>query len=138
MDFQILLIVLSLAADAVIGNVQEKAMKQYGANQVEMVLYSYSLGTVYLFFGQVASGNFMPATRKRLQSFFTVRSFYNFRISSTTLEFNQQVLLELTMNFSLNQFQTIKDISTSTLKFIFCNLLSRFSVMSAFNLFFQW
>merc|ERR1712131_169528 len=59
----ILLIVLSLAADAVIGNVQEKAMKQYGANQVEMVLYSYSLGTVYLFFGQVASGNFMPATR---------------------------------------------------------------------------
>ena len=98
--FQILLIVLSLAADAVIGNVQEKAMKQYGANQVEMVLYSYSLGTVYLFFGQVASGNFMPATRKRLKSFFTVRLFYNFRISSTTHEFNQQVLLELTMNFS--------------------------------------
>ena len=51
-------------ADAVIGNVQEKAMKQYGATQVEVILYSYSIGTVYLLAGQILSGNFVPAARK--------------------------------------------------------------------------
>ena len=50
-------------ADAVIGNVQEKAMKQYGATQVEVILYSYSIGTVYLLGGQILSGNFIPAAR---------------------------------------------------------------------------
>ena len=51
-------------ADAVIGNVQEKAMKQYGATQVEVILYSYSIGTIYLLAGQILSGNFVPAARK--------------------------------------------------------------------------
>ena len=51
-------------ADAVIGNVQEKAMKQYGATQVEVILYSYSIGTIYLLGGQILSGNFVPAARK--------------------------------------------------------------------------
>lgn len=50
-------------ADAVIGNVQEKAMKQYGATQVEVILYSYSIGTIYLLGGQILSGNFVPAVR---------------------------------------------------------------------------
>ena len=53
-------------ADAVIGNVQEKAMKQYGSTQVEVILYSYSIGTVYLLGGQILSGNFVPAARKML------------------------------------------------------------------------
>lgn len=59
----IFLIVMSLLADAVIGNVQEKTMKQYGATQVEVILYSYSIGTVYLLIGEIVSNSFVPATR---------------------------------------------------------------------------
>ena len=44
----IILISLALCADAVIGNVQEKALKKHSASTVEMVLYSYSIGTVYI------------------------------------------------------------------------------------------
>ena len=55
---------MSLLADAVIGNVQEKTMKQYGATQVEVILYSYSIGTIYLLFGEIFSNNFIPAIRK--------------------------------------------------------------------------
>merc|ERR1712176_1125269 len=38
-------------------------MKQYGATQVEVILYSYSIGTIYLLAGQILSGNFVPAAR---------------------------------------------------------------------------
>merc|ERR1712098_328818 len=40
----------ALVSDAIIGNVQEKTIKQYNANNSEVVLYSYSIGFVYLFF----------------------------------------------------------------------------------------
>jgi len=46
----VFMISLALVADAVIGNVQEKTMKQYNASNCEVVLYSYSVGFVYLFF----------------------------------------------------------------------------------------
>ncbi|KAK0419253.1 hypothetical protein QR680_014039 [Steinernema hermaphroditum] len=51
----------ALVADAVIGNVQEKAMKGYKAGNNEVVLYSYSLGSLYLLFGTVVSGEFWNA-----------------------------------------------------------------------------
>lgn len=51
----------ALVADAVIGNVQEKAMKKYGASNSEVVLYSYSLGTVYLSVALIFSGRLFPA-----------------------------------------------------------------------------
>nr|XP_033790601.1 adenosine 3'-phospho 5'-phosphosulfate transporter 2 [Geotrypetes seraphini]XP_033790602.1 adenosine 3'-phospho 5'-phosphosulfate transporter 2 [Geotrypetes seraphini]XP_033790603.1 adenosine 3'-phospho 5'-phosphosulfate transporter 2 [Geotrypetes seraphini] len=47
----IILISMALCADAVIGNVQEKAMKLYNGSNSEMVLYSYSIGFVYILFG---------------------------------------------------------------------------------------
>merc|ERR1712083_919618 len=46
----VLMIGLALVADAVIGNVQEKTIKQFGASNSEVVLYSYAIGFVYLFF----------------------------------------------------------------------------------------
>jgi len=46
----VFMISLALVADAIIGNVQEKTMKQYNASNCEVVLYSYSMGFVYLFF----------------------------------------------------------------------------------------
>lgn len=44
----IFMISCALLCDAVIGNVQEKYMKLYGASNTEVVLYSYGLGFVYL------------------------------------------------------------------------------------------
>ena len=57
----VLLISLALCADAVIGNVQEKALKQHFASNVEMVLYSYAVGFVYILVGVLVSQSFLPA-----------------------------------------------------------------------------
>lgn len=57
----ILLISLALCADAVIGNVQEKAMKLHRASSAEVVLYSYSIGFFILLIGLVTHGSFLEA-----------------------------------------------------------------------------
>ncbi|PIO64846.1 UAA transporter family protein [Teladorsagia circumcincta] len=51
----------ALLADAVIGNIQEKNMKKYGGSSNEMVLYSYSIGSVYLLVYTIISGEFFTA-----------------------------------------------------------------------------
>lgn len=50
---------MALLCDAVIGNVQEKSMKNYGATNAEVVLYSYSLGFLYIFIVMFLSGDFL-------------------------------------------------------------------------------
>ncbi|KAK1172414.1 adenosine 3'-phospho 5'-phosphosulfate transporter 2 [Acipenser oxyrinchus oxyrinchus] len=57
----VLLISLALCADAVIGNVQEKAMKLHNGSNSEMVLYSYSIGFVYILVGLSCIGGLGPA-----------------------------------------------------------------------------
>ncbi len=52
---------LALVADAIIGNVQEKAMKKFGASNSEVVFYSYSIGVLYLAVALVLSGRLVPA-----------------------------------------------------------------------------
>ncbi|XP_012609135.1 adenosine 3'-phospho 5'-phosphosulfate transporter 2 isoform X2 [Microcebus murinus] len=47
--------------DAVIGNVQEKAMKLHNASNSEMVLYSYSIGFVYILLGLTCTSGVGPA-----------------------------------------------------------------------------
>ncbi|UJR14987.1 hypothetical protein I4U23_001965 [Adineta vaga] len=52
------LVCCALVADAVIGNVQEKALKEYKPSNSEMILFSYSIGAIYLlifdlFFGSL-------------------------------------------------------------------------------------
>lgn len=44
----VIVISLALLCDAIIGNVQEKAMKQYQASNNEVVFYSYAIACVYL------------------------------------------------------------------------------------------
>lgn len=51
------MISLALLCDAVIGNVQEKAMKGFSATNAEVVLYSYSIGFVYLLVILLLSNN---------------------------------------------------------------------------------
>ena len=52
---------LALVADAIIGNVQEKAMRKFGASNSEVVFYSYSMGVVYLAVALILSGRLVPA-----------------------------------------------------------------------------
>ncbi|XP_061175358.1 adenosine 3'-phospho 5'-phosphosulfate transporter 2-like [Saccostrea echinata] len=59
--YGVILISLALCADGAIGNVQEKAMKQYEASNTEIVFYSYGLGFFYILVGLLLSGNFFPA-----------------------------------------------------------------------------
>ncbi|XP_074641762.1 adenosine 3'-phospho 5'-phosphosulfate transporter 2-like isoform X2 [Tubulanus polymorphus] len=59
--YGVVLISLALCADAVIGNVQEKAMKLHGSSNSEMVLYSYAIGFVYILFGLLMFGQLVPA-----------------------------------------------------------------------------
>ncbi|XP_026869426.2 adenosine 3'-phospho 5'-phosphosulfate transporter 2 isoform X2 [Electrophorus electricus] len=57
----VILISLALCADAAIGNVQEKAMKLHNGSNSEMVLYSYSIGFVYILLGLLCMGGLAPA-----------------------------------------------------------------------------
>ncbi|XP_049604772.1 adenosine 3'-phospho 5'-phosphosulfate transporter 2 [Syngnathus scovelli] len=57
----VFIISLALCADAVIGNVQEKAMKLHNGSNSEMVLYSYSIGFVYILTGLLSVGGLGPA-----------------------------------------------------------------------------
>ncbi|XP_043921358.1 adenosine 3'-phospho 5'-phosphosulfate transporter 2 isoform X2 [Protopterus annectens] len=57
----VILISLALCADAAIGNVQEKAMKLHNGSNSEMVLYSYSIGFIYILVGLALTGGITPA-----------------------------------------------------------------------------
>ncbi|XP_076462679.1 adenosine 3'-phospho 5'-phosphosulfate transporter 2-like [Babylonia areolata] len=59
--YGVTLISLALCADGVIGNVQEKALKQHGASNTEMVLFSYGLGFFYILLGLTVTGSIFPA-----------------------------------------------------------------------------
>ncbi|XP_072018030.1 adenosine 3'-phospho 5'-phosphosulfate transporter 2-like [Amphiura filiformis] len=59
----IIMISLALCADAVIGNVQEKAMKSHHASNTEVVLYSYGIGFIYIFIGLLLHGSLLSAFR---------------------------------------------------------------------------
>ncbi|KPJ12337.1 Adenosine 3'-phospho 5'-phosphosulfate transporter 2 [Papilio machaon] len=55
----VLVISLALLCDAIIGNVQEKAMKQFFASNNEVVFYSYAIACCYLFIITCATGIFV-------------------------------------------------------------------------------
>ncbi|KAJ8033269.1 Adenosine 3'-phospho 5'-phosphosulfate transporter 2 [Holothuria leucospilota] len=57
----VIMIMSALCADAVIGNVQEKAMKAHQASNTEVVLYSYGIGFWYILAGLIVSGRLIPA-----------------------------------------------------------------------------
>lgn len=57
----VVLIVGALCADAAIGNVQEKQMKLHKASNIEVVLYSYSIGFLYILIGEIFFDNLSGA-----------------------------------------------------------------------------
>lgn len=59
----VLMISTALLFDAVIGNVQEKAMREHKAPNNEVVLYSYGIGFVYLLITMLLTGNVLSGLR---------------------------------------------------------------------------
>lgn len=59
--YGVFIISMALVFDAVIGNVQELAMKKHKAPNSEVVFYSYGIGFVYLFIAMLLSGHFTSA-----------------------------------------------------------------------------
>lgn len=53
------MITTALLFDAIIGNVQEKAMREHKAPNNEVVFYSYGIGFVYLFMILLLTGDLM-------------------------------------------------------------------------------
>ena len=52
----------ALLCDALIGNIQEKTMKQNKAVNAEIVLYSYSIGFLYLLVILIITGDIFKGT----------------------------------------------------------------------------
>lgn len=46
--YGVFLVSTALVADALVGNLQEKKMKEYESSNIEMIIYSYSIGSVYI------------------------------------------------------------------------------------------
>lgn len=61
--YGVAMISTALLFDAIIGNVQEKAMREHKASNVEVVQYSYGIGFVYLLVVLTLTGNLMSGLR---------------------------------------------------------------------------
>jgi solute carrier family 35 (adenosine 3'-phospho 5'-phosphosulfate transporter), member B3 len=62
-SYGVIIISCALVFDAVIGNVQELAMKKHKAPNSEVVFYSYGIGFLYLFVYMLFSGDFYSGFR---------------------------------------------------------------------------
>lgn len=56
--YGVFIISIALLFDAVIGNVQELAMKKHNAPNSEVVFYSYGIGFIYLLIIMIMTGDF--------------------------------------------------------------------------------
>jgi solute carrier family 35 (adenosine 3'-phospho 5'-phosphosulfate transporter), member B3 len=65
--YGVVIISLALVFDAVIGNVQELAMKKHKASNSEVVFYSYSIGFGYLFVIMLLTGHFFSGFKFGLE-----------------------------------------------------------------------
>jgi len=95
--YGVVLISLALCADGAIGNVQEKAMKQYSLTSSELVFYSYSIGLAIISFGLFFSGQFIPAYKICAADPYNIYSM--FLMFSLTGYFGIQFVLMLVKNF---------------------------------------
>ena len=57
----VMLVSLALLCDAVIGNVQEGAMKKYSEGATLVVLYSYSIGFIIILIGLIMTNQLVSA-----------------------------------------------------------------------------
>merc|ERR1712088_554222 len=88
---------IALVADAVVSNVQEKAMKMHQALNAEVILYSYGIGTCYLVFCLLLSGHLSSGIAS-----FATNPWQNYGLAfifSLTGYLGMQVVLSLVRTF---------------------------------------
>ncbi|XP_076271600.1 adenosine 3'-phospho 5'-phosphosulfate transporter 2 [Rhynchophorus ferrugineus] len=116
----IIVISMALLCDAIIGNVQEKNMKSYGAPNSEIVLYSYGIGFIYIFTVMLVTGDFLDGLR-----FFAENPYLTYGyafIFSVTGYLGIQVVLTLvrtTGAFAAVTVTTMRKAVTIVISFIF-------------------
>lgn len=66
-SYGVMIISSALVFDAVIGNVQELAMKKHKASNSEIVLYSYGIGYVYLLLFMLVTGDLFSGAKFALE-----------------------------------------------------------------------
>lgn len=88
-SYGVIVISLALVFDAVIGNVQELAMKKHKAPNSEVVFYSYGIGFIYLFVVMLLTGHF--------------QSGFNFGLKVST--FIMTKIINKSINFFKNSIQ---------------------------------
>ncbi|RZC40279.1 adenosine 3'-phospho 5'-phosphosulfate transporter [Asbolus verrucosus] len=115
----ITMISLALLCDAVIGNLQEKSMKNYSAPNAEVVLFSYSIGFFYLLIVMGLTGDFTEG----LQFFATNPKMYGYAlIFSLTGYLGIQIVLTLVRTcgaFAAVSVTTCRKAVTIIISFVF-------------------
>ncbi|KAB0796157.1 hypothetical protein PPYR_10218 [Photinus pyralis] len=89
----VIIISLALLCDAIIGNVQEKNMKLYNASTTEVVLYSYSIGFIYIFTIMLLTGDLLAGIQFCAQ--FPMKTYGYALIFSLTGYLGIQIVLTL-------------------------------------------
>lgn len=72
-SYGVVIISLALVFDAVIGNVQEIAMKKHKAPNSEVVFFSYGIGFMYLFIFMLLTGYFQEGFNFGLKVFYNIK-----------------------------------------------------------------
>lgn len=64
----VIMISIALVADAILGNMQEKTLKEFHAHNAEVIFYTYFIGTLYLAICLLYSGHFLPGVEYFLEN----------------------------------------------------------------------
>ncbi|XP_061715391.1 adenosine 3'-phospho 5'-phosphosulfate transporter 2 [Cydia pomonella] len=119
----VIVISLALLCDAIIGNVQEKAMKQFQASNNEVVFYSYAIGCVYLV---VITGSTGILTKGYV---------YCSEVSSPLTMYVNIFLLSLSGYLGLQAVLTLVRISGATVAVTVTTMRKALSIIISFVLF---
>lgn len=96
--YGVLLVSTALLADALVGNLQEKKMKEHESSNIEMIIYSYSIGSVYILAWELVNYDiFLEAIRFCGQH--PVETYGYIGIYSTAGYFGLQIVLTLVRSF---------------------------------------
>jgi solute carrier family 35 (adenosine 3'-phospho 5'-phosphosulfate transporter), member B3 len=96
--YGVITVLCALCADAIIGNIQEKAMKKFDSSNTEMILYSYSIGFIYIFIWELIISQKLVSAMEFCSNYPRETYGYIF-IYSTVGYFGVNVVLTLVKSF---------------------------------------
>ncbi|KAJ2944213.1 hypothetical protein O0L34_g18191 [Tuta absoluta] len=117
----VIVISLALLCDAIIGNVQEKAMKQYHATNNEVVFYSYAIASMYLTFILAGTGTLVDG--------------FVYCSKSPLTMYSRILMLSITSYMGLQAVLTLVRISGATVAVTVTTMRKALSICVSFLLF---